>query len=137
MSLRSRPTLVRIFVQSISASIYLSLDCAPQFKTLLRRFQAFLAKHGLVDPRTGKPMKRFAFCTDGPFDVRDFCVKTAFINKVCSSSFWCLVHNAYNCFSAAVARVVAARRRGCTPCYEQLPLTHGQRQGTFPSMLTR
>jgi hypothetical protein len=77
-----RPTLVRLFVYRSPASIHVSLDCAPQFKTLLRRFQAFLAKHGLVDPRTGKPMKRFAFCTDGPFDVRDFCVKTAFINKV-------------------------------------------------------
>ncbi|KAG8699013.1 hypothetical protein FRC08_005550 [Ceratobasidium sp. 394] len=70
------------FCTSLTGITQANIDCAPQFKTLLRRFQAFLAKHGLVDPRTGKPQKRFAFCTDGPFDVRDFCVKTAFINKL-------------------------------------------------------
>ncbi|QRW15279.1 3'-5' exonuclease [Ceratobasidium sp. AG-Ba] len=70
------------FCTALTGISQANIDCAPQFKTLLRRFQAFLAKHGLVDPRTGKPQKRFAFCTDGPFDVRDFCVKTAFINKL-------------------------------------------------------
>ncbi|KAF8710690.1 Exonuclease, partial [Rhizoctonia solani] len=70
------------FCTSLTGITQASIDCAPQFKTLLRRFQAFLAKHELVDARTGKPVKRFAFCTDGPFDVRDFCVKTAYINKL-------------------------------------------------------
>ncbi|CEL52473.1 3'-5' exonuclease eri1 OS=Schizosaccharomyces pombe (strain 972 / ATCC 24843) GN=eri1 PE=1 SV=1 [Rhizoctonia solani AG-1 IB] len=70
------------FCTSLTGITQASIDCAPQFKTLLRRFQAFLAKHDLVDARTGKPIKRFAFCTDGPFDVRDFCVKTAYINKL-------------------------------------------------------
>ncbi|CAE6524724.1 unnamed protein product [Rhizoctonia solani] len=70
------------FCTSLTGISQASIDTAPQFKTLLRRFQAFLAKHELVDPRTGKPIKRFAFCTDGPFDVRDFCVKTAYINKL-------------------------------------------------------
>ncbi|KAF8610704.1 hypothetical protein BDV93DRAFT_484134 [Ceratobasidium sp. AG-I] len=70
------------FCTSLTGITQANIDCAPQFKTLLRRFQAFLAKHGLVDPRTGKPIQRFAFCTDGPFDVRDFCVKAAFINKL-------------------------------------------------------
>ncbi|CAE7055072.1 unnamed protein product [Rhizoctonia solani] len=70
------------FCTSLTGITQASIDTAPQFKTLLRRFQAFLAKHDLVDARTGKPTKRFAFCTDGPFDVRDFCVKTAYINKL-------------------------------------------------------
>lgn len=45
-------------------------------------FQAFMIKHGLLDADTGERLVRFCWCSDGPFDVRDFVVKQCFISKV-------------------------------------------------------
>lgn len=58
------------------------VDSAPTFPAVLQNFSYFLAKHGLIDPITGAKLKKFAFCSDGPFDVRDFVVKQCFISRV-------------------------------------------------------
>ncbi|KAG1891514.1 hypothetical protein F4604DRAFT_419682 [Suillus subluteus] len=48
---------------------------------VLKMFARFLASHGLIDPKSGRPIQRFCWCSDGPFDVRDFVVKQCFISK--------------------------------------------------------
>ena len=49
---------------------------------MLDSFSQFLADHGLIDARSGARLERFMFCSDGPFDVRDFVVKQCYISKV-------------------------------------------------------
>jgi len=58
------------------------VDDAPYFPEVANQFSTFLAQHGLIHPLTGKRLMRFCWCTDGPFDVRDFVVKQCFISKV-------------------------------------------------------
>ena len=58
------------------------VDAAPLFPEVLQSFQKFLVKHGLIDELTGERLVRFCWCSDGPFDVRDFVVKQCFISKV-------------------------------------------------------
>ena len=58
------------------------VDNAPQFPQVAENFSHFLAKNGLIHPDTGERLVRFCWCTDGPFDVRDFVVKQCFISKV-------------------------------------------------------
>jgi len=66
------------------------VDPAPTWPEVLRSFDAFLAEHGLIDGRTGACMQKFMFCSDGPFDVRDFVVKQCYISKVRLFSRFCL-----------------------------------------------
>jgi len=49
---------------------------------MLPRFKSWLVKHDLIDPVTDQPRQRFTFCTDGPYDMRDFVVKQCFISKI-------------------------------------------------------
>ncbi|KAI0336311.1 hypothetical protein GY45DRAFT_1315626 [Cubamyces sp. BRFM 1775] len=58
------------------------VDSAPSFPEVLDEFRKFLEKHGLIDPETGRRLTRFCFCSDGPYDVRDFVVKQCFISKI-------------------------------------------------------
>jgi 3'-5' exoribonuclease 1 len=58
------------------------VDSAPLFPEVLEMFQAFMVKHSLLDTETGERLVRFCWCSDGPFDVRDFVVKQCFISKV-------------------------------------------------------
>lgn len=58
------------------------VDCAPSFPEVLKSFSGFLAKHGLVDAVTGERLMRFCWCSDGPFDIRDFVAKQCFISKI-------------------------------------------------------
>lgn len=55
---------------------------APTFPRVLKHFSKFLAEHGLIDPKNGRPVARFCWCSDGPFDIRDFVVKQCFISKI-------------------------------------------------------
>ena len=41
-----------------------------------------MVRNGLIDAETGNPLIRFCWCTDGPWDIRDFVVKQCFISKV-------------------------------------------------------
>ncbi|KAI0003272.1 ribonuclease H-like domain-containing protein [Russula compacta] len=58
------------------------VDGAPHFPEVAGQFSAFLAQHGLIHPVTGERLLHFCWCTDGPFDVRDFVVKQCFISNV-------------------------------------------------------
>ncbi|KAL4251632.1 3'-5' Exoribonuclease [Abortiporus biennis] len=58
------------------------VDSAPHFSTVLLTFRDFLTRHGLIDPLSGTPLVKFCWCTDGPWDVRDFVVKQCFISKI-------------------------------------------------------
>ncbi|KIM48852.1 hypothetical protein M413DRAFT_61219 [Hebeloma cylindrosporum] len=58
------------------------VDSAPRFSEALVSLEAFLVKHGLLEAETGKRQKRFCWCSDGPWDIRDFFVKQCFISKV-------------------------------------------------------
>jgi len=61
---------------------YHSVDTAPLFPEALVKLEAFLVKNGLLDAKTGQRLVRFCWCSDGPFDIRDFVVKQCFISQV-------------------------------------------------------
>jgi 3'-5' exoribonuclease 1 len=48
------------------------VDQAPTFPEVMERFQQFLYKHRIYDPRMKKPLVNYAWCCDGPWDLRDF-----------------------------------------------------------------
>jgi 3'-5' exoribonuclease 1 len=58
------------------------VNVAPVFPQVLESFAQFLSKHGLIDQLSGEPLVRFCWCSDGPWDVRDFVVKQCFISGV-------------------------------------------------------
>lgn len=70
---------MRIFSSRIAQE---QVDTAPRFSEALVQLEAFLVKHALVDPETKKCLKRFCWCSDGPWDIRDFLVKQCFISQV-------------------------------------------------------
>lgn len=57
------------------------VDSAPIFRNVLKDFQQFLRKHGLVN-KNGKKICRWIWCTDGPYDIRDFVAKQCFISAI-------------------------------------------------------
>ncbi|KAI0303413.1 ribonuclease H-like domain-containing protein [Multifurca ochricompacta] len=62
------------FCTSLTGITQEQVDGAPFFPEVARRFSTFLAQHGLIHPETGERLVRFCWCTDGPFDVRDFVI---------------------------------------------------------------
>ena len=60
------------------------MNAAPSFATLVHTsFREFLTRNGILDAYTGQPLVRFCWCSDGPWDIRDFVVKQCFMSKVC------------------------------------------------------
>ncbi|TFY81962.1 hypothetical protein EWM64_g2045 [Hericium alpestre] len=76
-----RPNLTQ-FCTNLTGITQEQVDAAPHFPEVADMFTAFLMKHGLLHPHTGERIARFCWCTDGPFDVRDFVVKQCFISNV-------------------------------------------------------
>lgn len=70
------------FCTSLTGITQRQVDRAPTFPEVLVQFQRFLVKHGLIDPTTGQRLVRYSWCSDGPFDVRDFVVKQCFISNI-------------------------------------------------------
>src|SRR5271168_3915625 len=58
------------------------VDAPPLFPEALVKLEAFLVNNGLMDPKTGQQLVRFCWCSDGPFNIRDFVVKQCFISQV-------------------------------------------------------
>jgi 3'-5' exoribonuclease 1 len=58
------------------------VDAAPTFIEAITQFREWLVNHRLICPRTERKLQRFMWCTDGPFDIRDFVVKQCFISNV-------------------------------------------------------
>ncbi|KAI0315523.1 ribonuclease H-like domain-containing protein [Amylostereum chailletii] len=76
-----RPTLSQ-FCADLTGITQEQVDAAPTFPQVLSSFSHFLAKNGLIHPQTGRRLVRFCWCTDGPFDIRDFVVKQCFISNI-------------------------------------------------------
>lgn len=58
------------------------VDDAPYFPQVLESVFGFLIEHGVLEGSSGKSLQRFCWCSDGPYDVRDFVVKQCFISEV-------------------------------------------------------
>ncbi|KAI1787933.1 ribonuclease H-like domain-containing protein [Ganoderma leucocontextum] len=69
------------FCQTLTGITQVQVDSAPTFPEVLQDFRTFLEKHKLLDA-AGQPLQRFCFCSDGPYDVRDFVVKQCFVSKI-------------------------------------------------------
>ncbi|PPQ89115.1 hypothetical protein CVT25_006487 [Psilocybe cyanescens] len=76
-----RPTL-SAFCTELTGITQEQVDVAPCFSEVLVKLEAFLVKNGLIEEGTGKRLKRFCWCSDGPWDIRDFFVKQCFISQV-------------------------------------------------------
>ncbi|KAI9457757.1 ribonuclease H-like domain-containing protein [Lactarius psammicola] len=70
------------FCTSLTGITQEQVDSAPHFPEVERRFSAFLVQHGLIHPETGDRLVHFCWCSDGPFDIRDFVVKQCFISNI-------------------------------------------------------
>ncbi|KDQ59451.1 hypothetical protein JAAARDRAFT_33017 [Jaapia argillacea MUCL 33604] len=81
-----RPTLSQ-FCTQLTGITQEQVDTAPTFSEVMKMFSEFLSANGLVHPGTGKRLERFCWCSDGPFDVRDFVVKQCFISKMTMPSW--------------------------------------------------
>ncbi|KAH9951390.1 ribonuclease H-like domain-containing protein [Amylocystis lapponica] len=75
-----RPQLSQ-FCTNLTGITQEQVDCAPTFNMLVHSFTGFLAQNGLIDPHTSERLVRFVWCTDGPWDIRDFVVKQCFLSK--------------------------------------------------------
>lgn len=76
-----RPQLSE-FCTKLTGITQSQVNLAPTFPKVLKMFARFLAQHGLIDPRNGRALQRICWCSDGPFDIRDFVVKQCFISKI-------------------------------------------------------
>ncbi|KZS98952.1 hypothetical protein SISNIDRAFT_403605 [Sistotremastrum niveocremeum HHB9708] len=80
-----RPTfrpVLSAFCTSLTGIAQSDVDTAPTFVEMLPQFKTWMVKHGLICPDTEKRLQRFTWCTDGPFDIRDFVVKQCFISNI-------------------------------------------------------
>ncbi|KAJ7694148.1 ribonuclease H-like domain-containing protein [Mycena rosella] len=75
-----RPTLSEFCIE-LTGITQEDVDAAPGFPAVLRSLRAFLVEHKLIE-KNGKPRMRFCWCTDGPWDIRDFVVKQSFISQI-------------------------------------------------------
>ncbi|KAJ7470545.1 ribonuclease H-like domain-containing protein [Mycena latifolia] len=75
-----RPKLSK-FCTELTGITQEQVDAAPGFPAVLRSFRAFLVQHKLIEKK-GKRRLRFCWCSDGPFDIRDFVVKQCFISQI-------------------------------------------------------
>ncbi|PIL23802.1 hypothetical protein GSI_13553 [Ganoderma sinense ZZ0214-1] len=69
------------FCRTLTGITQAQVDAAPIFPEVLQDFRKFLEKHKLLDAG-GHRLQRFCFCSDGPYDIRDFVVKQCFISKI-------------------------------------------------------
>ncbi|KAF8162991.1 ribonuclease H-like domain-containing protein [Crassisporium funariophilum] len=76
-----RPTLSD-FCTTLTGITQEQVDSAPLFTDVLMGVEKFLVKNGLIDAETGERLVRYCWCSDGPFDIRDFVVKQCFISQV-------------------------------------------------------
>lgn len=75
----SPPIVMTLLTQCVAQ---VDVDPAPTWPEVLQSFEAFMAEQGLIDGQTGTRLEKFMFCSDGPFDVRDFVVKQCYISQV-------------------------------------------------------
>lgn len=79
-----RPTFrpkLHPFCTELTGITQAQVDSAPTFPEVLSLCQQFLQRNGILNSE-GRPLERFVWCTDGPWDLRDFFTKQVFISKV-------------------------------------------------------
>ncbi|KAF9533379.1 ribonuclease H-like domain-containing protein [Crepidotus variabilis] len=76
-----RPTLSN-FCTQLTGITQEQVDSSPHFPEVLEHLEAFLVKNGLIEQGTRQRLKKFCWCSDGPFDIRDFVVKQCYISQV-------------------------------------------------------
>ncbi|GBE82484.1 3'-5' exonuclease eri1 [Sparassis crispa] len=76
-----RPQLSQ-FCTDLTGITQEQVDSAPTFTQLMDIFREFMERHGLIEFETGRRLIRFCWCSDGPFDIRDFVVKQCFMSKI-------------------------------------------------------
>ncbi|KAJ2930098.1 hypothetical protein H1R20_g7017, partial [Candolleomyces eurysporus] len=79
-----RPTwrpILSDFCRELTGITQEQVDSAPVFSEVLDQFKDFMIKHGMINEHEER-LVRFSWCSDGPFDVRDFVVKQCHISKV-------------------------------------------------------
>ncbi|KZV90427.1 hypothetical protein EXIGLDRAFT_770844 [Exidia glandulosa HHB12029] len=69
------------FCTKLTGITQADVDGAPTFTPMLKQFTKFLRKHGLLDTNNRKT-GRWTWCTDGPYDIRDFVAKQCFISAI-------------------------------------------------------
>lgn len=80
---------------------------------MLIDLEVFLVKNGLIDAKTSQRLVRFCWCSDGPFDIRDFIVKQCFISQVGVSLLICRLYLVNTLRSDGNASLDSG---GCTGC---------------------
>jgi len=119
-----RPTLSP-FCTSLTGITQADVDTAPTFEEAILKFKEWLVQHQLIDPRTERKLQRFMWCTDGPFDIRDFVVKQCFISKL-KVPFW--LRTDVMDVRKVVTNWAFAREQHCCPD----PLAPLTNQATYP-----
>jgi len=79
-----RPTfnpILHPFCTELTGITQAQVDDAPTFPEVLSLCQQFLVRNGILDSR-GRTLETFVWCTDGPWDLRDFFTKQAFISRI-------------------------------------------------------
>ncbi|KAG8823232.1 hypothetical protein FRC17_009385 [Serendipita sp. 399] len=92
-----RPTL-HPFCTELTGITQEQVDQAPTFPEVLSLCKGFLVKNGIIDQQ-GKALKNYAWCTDGPWDLRDFLQKQVFISQIGRPS-WLRLHRIIDVRSA-------------------------------------
>ncbi|KAJ6546468.1 ribonuclease H-like domain-containing protein [Mycena vulgaris] len=74
--------LLSAFCTELTGITQEQVDSAPGFPAVLRSFRAFLVEHELIEKRGKGRRLNFCWCSDGPWDIRDFVVKQCFISQI-------------------------------------------------------
>ncbi|ESK93004.1 double-strand sirna ribonuclease [Moniliophthora roreri MCA 2997] len=85
-----RPTwrpLLSSFCTNLTGITQAQVDASSPFSEVLKSLEAFLIEQGLIDETTGERKLHFCWCSDGPWDIRDFMVKQLFISQLSAPSW--------------------------------------------------
>lgn len=72
---------ISAFCTSLTSITQQEVDAAPTFSEVMKAFEAFLNKHGLIDS-DGQLITRTCWCSDGPWDLAHFFIKQLHISKM-------------------------------------------------------
>ncbi|KAK7043661.1 hypothetical protein VNI00_008272 [Paramarasmius palmivorus] len=82
-----RPVL-SAFCTNLTGITQDQVNVSPSFPEVLTMLEKFLVQEGLIDKTTGERKMRFCWCSDGPWDIRDFMVKQLYIAQHSSWPSW-------------------------------------------------
>ncbi|KAJ7349489.1 ribonuclease H-like domain-containing protein [Mycena albidolilacea] len=112
-----RPTLSE-FCTELTGITQDQVDSAPDFPSMLRSFRAFLVQHKLIGTH-GKRILRYCWCTDGPWDIRDFVVKQCFISRIPFPDW--MTGDVLNVRTVVISHTSGSHTSGTQPQDDRLP----------------